>query len=92
MPQDNPHWEGIAEAIRYSNNFHGITGPAPVLSISSRNSITEGGRAHFRIVVNPAPTSPITVNIGVSETGDWGARAAPPRSHSTAATWTTTRP
>ncbi len=37
------------------------------------NGITEGGTASFTITAIPAPTSPITVNVGVTETGDWGA-------------------
>ena len=52
--------------------------PTPVITISSSGGdrITEGGTAYFVITANPPPTSPITVNIGVTETGQFGANGA----------------
>ena len=50
--------------------------PGPEITISGGAGITEGGYARFTISANPAPASPITVNIGVSETGDWDATGA----------------
>ena len=46
--------------------------PPPVASITGGNGITEGGTASFTITVNPAPTSPITVKLGVSQNGNFG--------------------
>ena len=46
--------------------------PPPVASITGGNGITEGGTASFTITVNPAPTSPITVKVGVSQSGNFG--------------------
>ena len=48
----------------------------PVLSISGGSGITEGGTASFTITASPAPASPITVKVGVSENGDFGASGA----------------
>ena len=48
----------------------------PVVTITGGSGITEGGTASFSISADPAPASPITVNIGVSENGDWGATGA----------------
>ena len=82
MPNDNPHWEGIAEAIQYKLDYDAWasvnTPPTadPVITISAGSGITEGGTASFTISASPAPASPITVNIGVSQTGDWGATGA----------------
>ena len=83
MPADNPHWEGIAEAIQYKLDYDAWASvnppppdPDPVITISGGSGITEGGTASFTISANPAPTSPITVNIGVTETGDWGPSGA----------------
>ena len=83
LPTDNPHWEGIAEAIQYKLDYDAWRAvnppppdPDPVITISGGSGITEGGSASFTISANPAPTSPITVNIGVSQTGDFGATGA----------------
>ena len=84
MPADNPHWEGIAEAIQYKLDYDAwshvtVTPPPtadPVITISGGAAITEGGTASFTISANPAPASPITVNVGVSQTGDFGATGA----------------
>ena len=50
--------------------------PDPEVSITAGSGITEGGTASFTITASPAPASPITVNVGVSETGDFGASGA----------------
>ena len=50
--------------------------PTPVITISGGNSITEGGTASFTISSSPAPTTPITVNVQVSQTGSFGATGA----------------
>ena len=81
LPNDNPHWEGIAEAIQYKLDYDAgtLTPPpptTPVITISGGSGITEGGSATFTISASPAPASPITVNIGVSETGSFGASGA----------------
>ena len=47
--------------------------PDPEVTISGGSGITEGGSATFTISADPAPASPITVSIGVSEQGDFGA-------------------
>ncbi len=81
-PADNPHWEGIAEAIQYKLDYdawaHVNPPPTsdPVITISGGSGITEGGSATFTISASPAPTNPITVNVGVSQTGDFGATGA----------------
>ena len=46
--------------------------PPPVVSISASTGITEGGTATYTITLNPAPTSPITVKLGVSQSGNFG--------------------
>ncbi|MCZ0939453.1 MAG: hypothetical protein OXJ55_12500 [Caldilineaceae bacterium] len=48
----------------------------PEITISGGSGITEGGTASFTITASPAPASPITVNIGVTEDGSWGAAGA----------------
>ncbi len=50
--------------------------PTPEITISAGSGITEGGTASFTITSNPAPTTPITVNVQVSGTGDFGATGA----------------
>ncbi len=48
----------------------------PELSISAGGGITEGGAASFTITATPAPASPITVKVGISQSGDFGASGA----------------
>ncbi|MXZ90989.1 MAG: hypothetical protein F4W95_10845 [Chloroflexi bacterium] len=47
--------------------------PTPEISIAAGSRITEGGDASFTITANPAPTAPLTVNVSVSQDGDFGA-------------------
>ena len=53
-----------------------ITEVVPEITISGGADITEGGSATFTITAHPVPTSPLTVNIGVTESGDFGATGA----------------
>ena len=80
LPRRNTHWDGIAEAIQYKLDYDAgtLTPPpaTPVITISGGSGVTEGGTATFTISASPAPASPITVNIGVSETGSFGASGA----------------
>ena len=48
----------------------------PEITISGGSAITEGGTATFTIAASPAPASPITVNVGVTEAGSFGATGA----------------
>ena len=50
--------------------------PTPVVSISAGSDITEGGTATFTLTASPAPASPLTVSLGVTEAGDFGATGA----------------
>ena len=58
----------------------------PVITISAGSAVTEGGAATFTITASPAPASPITVNIGVTESGSFGASGAATLAVSGAAT------
>ncbi len=42
---------------------------APTVIITGGNAITEGGNAVFTLTANPAPPSPLTVVVTVSQTG-----------------------
>ena len=65
-------WEPIGDALEYTENYHA----GPEITISGGSGITEGGTASFTISANPAPHSAITVNVGVSQSGSWGATGA----------------
>ena len=45
----------------------------PTISIAAGSSITEGTDATFTVTASPAPTSPLTVNLTVSQSGNFGA-------------------
>ncbi len=44
----------------------------PEVSITAGGGITEGGDAAFTVAADPAPPSPLTVDVAVAETGDYG--------------------
>ncbi len=54
----------------------GVKTKTPELSISAGGGITEGGTARFTITANPVPASPLTVRVGVSQRGAFGASGA----------------
>ena len=44
----------------------------PEISITAGNSVTEGGDAAFTVTADPAPAAPLTVNVTVAQSGDFG--------------------
>ncbi|WP_420610233.1 S8 family serine peptidase [Candidatus Poriferisodalis sp.] len=46
--------------------------PPPVVSIAARGGVTEGGDATFTVSAVPAPSSPLTVEVAVAQSGDFG--------------------
>ena len=47
--------------------------PDPVISISAGSAITEGSEATFTVTASPVPTAALTVNLTVSQSGNFGA-------------------
>ena len=45
--------------------------PVPVVSIVGGSAVTEGGSATFTLSASPAPAAPLTVNLAVSQSGDF---------------------
>ena len=45
----------------------------PVISIIAGSGITEGGDAAFTVTADPAPAAPLTVEVTIAQTGDYGA-------------------
>ncbi len=45
--------------------------PLPVVSIVGGSAVTEGGNASFTLTASPAPAAPLTVNVTVSQSGDF---------------------
>ncbi len=45
----------------------------PVISIAAGNDVTEGADATFTVTATPAPTTALTVNLSVSQSGSFGA-------------------
>ena len=44
----------------------------PEVSVTSGSGVTEGGNARFTVTADPAPVTPLTVSLGVSQSGDYG--------------------
>ncbi len=49
--------------------------PPPVVSISAGSGVTEGGNASYTLTANPPPASNLSVQVKVTQTGDYGATA-----------------
>ena len=47
--------------------------PAPEIDITAGTAVTEGSDATFTVTATPAPTSALTVNLTVSQSGSFGA-------------------
>ncbi len=46
--------------------------PPPVVSIAAGSGVVEGGDAVFTVTADPAPSSALTVDVTVSQSGDYG--------------------
>ncbi len=46
--------------------------PPPVVSIAAGGGVIEGGDAVFTVTADPAPSSALTVDVTVSQSGDYG--------------------
>ena len=44
----------------------------PIISITTGSGITEGGNASFTVTANPTPTSALTINVTISQSGNFG--------------------
>ena len=69
-PSDNPHWEGVAEAIEYAARYAPPAGPS--VSISADSDVTEGDSATFTLTADPTPGADLVVSVAVSQSGDYG--------------------
>ena len=47
--------------------------PKPEVSVTAGSEITEGANASFTVTATPAPVAPLSVNVTVSQVGDFGA-------------------
>ncbi len=45
----------------------------PEVSVTAGSGVTEGGNASFTVTANPAPSTPLSVRVTVSQQGDYGA-------------------
>ncbi len=51
--------------------------PLPVISIVGGAAVTEGGHATYTLTASPQPTAPLTVNVTVSQSGDYYSGTGP---------------
>ncbi|MXW76745.1 MAG: fibronectin type III domain-containing protein, partial [Acidimicrobiaceae bacterium] len=56
-------------SVAVADNDDGTT---PEISIRAAGPVVEGSNAVFTVTADPAPTAPLTVNVNVSQDGDWG--------------------
>ncbi|WP_419838732.1 S8 family serine peptidase [Candidatus Poriferisodalis sp.] len=66
---------GAANAFRVPEAIGTIITVLPVVSIVAGGDVTEGAAAAFTVTVVPAPASPITIAMDISQTGDFAYRS-----------------
>ncbi|MCY3586391.1 MAG: putative Ig domain-containing protein [Acidimicrobiaceae bacterium] len=47
---------------------------APEVSVTAGSGVAEGANASFTVTAEPAPSAPLTVNVSVTQAGDYGAK------------------
>lgn len=67
----SPVWDEVVVELTSLESATGVV--VPVLSITGGSSVTEGANAVFTVSASPAPAAPLSVNLSVSQSGDWGA-------------------
>ena len=68
---DGPNSYQSATTVVEDNDEPAIAIADPSISVSSGSAIVEGGTATFTLTGNPKPLSPVTVNVDVSQHGDF---------------------
>ena len=71
---DNDRW--LADFDSTTANFDIVVTSATVSIAPVTPSITEGGQAEFLLTASPAPASNLTVNLNITQSGDFAAAAA----------------
>ena len=84
-PGANTAWAGTVDAIRYKTAYDAgqLTpepanppppdpDPEPEITIGAGSGVTEGTAASFTLNASPAPTSAVTVQVGVTAAGSYG--------------------
>ena len=71
----NTRWDRIARTLAAIEQSQCDTQPPtePVITITAGSDITEGSDASFTVTASPTPTSALTVNLTVSQSGHFGA-------------------
>ncbi len=71
---DNTRWDRTVRTLQAMAQCDDPTPPpvTPEVSVSAGSNITEGGDATFTVTADPAPTAPLTVDVTVSQSGDFG--------------------
>ncbi|WP_420618368.1 Calx-beta domain-containing protein [Candidatus Poriferisocius sp.] len=72
---DNSRWDRTVrtlEALEQCDDPPPPPAVTPEVSITAGSGITEGGDATFTVTADPAPTAALTVDVTVSQSGDFG--------------------
>ena len=71
----NTRWDRIARTLAAIEQSQCDTQPPtePVITITAGSGITEGTDASFTVTATPTPTTALTVNLTISQSGNFGA-------------------
>ena len=70
----NTRWDRIARTLAAMEQSQCDARPTePVITVTAGNDITEGTDATFTVTASPTPTTALTVNLTISQSGNFGA-------------------
>ncbi len=71
---DNARWDRAVRTLQAMAQCDTDPPPTavPEVSITAGAGVTEGGDATFTVTADPAPTVPLTVDVTIAQTGDYG--------------------
>ena len=69
----NTRWDRTARTLEAMEQCDSPPPTTPGISIAAGSDVTEGGTASFIITASPTPQAALSVNVTVSQSGDYGA-------------------
>ena len=70
-------WDRVTRTLEALEQCADPPAATPEVSITGGAGVTEGGDATFTITADPAPSAPLTVEVTVSQSGDFGVTTGP---------------
>ena len=70
---DNSRWDRTVRTLEALEDCNSPPPPTPEVSVAAGSDITEGDNAVFTISASPTPQTALSVNVTITQSGDFGA-------------------